>query len=175
MRIASLIVVLVAMLGLTSIATADSAVGPEAFYGRYQGTGITQDPNALLYGFEDRDLDVEIGPADHGFFVSWTTVVHPLTAKQATRNGTRVTFQPSGRPGIYVGHWAPDTAKGIAWASIVGKVLKIRLLTILDDGGYEVQSYDRTLNQRGLSLLFRSDRDGAAIRIVSAMLEKKSP
>lgn len=173
MRIAGAVLMLVAMLGLGSVAAADDALGPQAFYGRYKGTAVTQDPNAATYGFEDRDLDVEIGPAENGFFVAWTTVIRPLNGKEPTRSSTRVTFEQSPRPGIYGGHWAPDSAKGIAWAAIVGKVLRIRLLEILDDGTYEVQSYDRALDQHGLSLLFKSDRDGSTIKMVSAMLEKQ--
>jgi hypothetical protein len=176
MRIAGVVVMLVAVLGLAGIARADSStVGPEAFYGRYQGSGVGQDPNAALYGFEDRDLDVEIGPADKGFFVAWTTVTRSATGKQPSRNSARVTFEQSPRPGIYAGHWAPDSAKGIAWAAIDGKVLKIRLLTILDDGSYEMQSYDRTLQPDGLSLFFRSDRDGGSIKVVTATLKRQNP
>ncbi|MFO1058819.1 MAG: hypothetical protein U1E53_17855 [Dongiaceae bacterium] len=175
MRIAGAIVLLVALLGLGGVAAAaDSAVGPQAFYGRYKGTAVTQDPNAASYGFGDRDLDVEIGPAENGgFFVAWTTVIHPLSGKEPARSSARVTFEPSPRPGIYAGHWAPDMAKGIAWAAIAGKVLRIRLLTILDDGTYEIQSYDRALDAHGLTLLFRSDRDGTTVKMVSALLEKQ--
>ena len=65
-------------------------------------------------------------------------------------------------------------AKGIAWAAIAGKVLRIRLLTILDDGTYEIQSYDRALDAHGLTLLFRSDRDGTTVKMVSALLGKQA-
>ena len=175
MKIAWWMVVLVASLGLTSIARADDATGPEAFYGRYQGTGVTQDPNATFYGFESRDLDVEIGAEEGGFFVAWTTVIRPLTSKDIERKSTRVSFEPSGRPGIYIERSAAAHREdGLSWASISGKTLSVRLLTILDDGSYEVQSYERSMNKDGLFLFFRSDRDGAVIRIVTAGLHKRT-
>ena len=34
---------------------------PEAFYGKYSGTGISQNPVGGDFGFDNRDMDVEIG------------------------------------------------------------------------------------------------------------------
>ena len=166
--------VLVAALGLASTARADQAANPEAFFGRYQGTGITHDPNAILFGFDNRDLDVEIGPAEGGFFVAWTTVMQTRGDKGAKRKSTRITFEPSGRPGIYRERAATPTADGFSWASIADRTLTVRLVTILDDGSYEVQSYERSLNEDGLFLFFRSDRDGAVIKVVTARLRKQA-
>lgn len=169
------LVALVAALGLASVARAGEATGPEAFYGRYQGTGITQDPNAMAFGFDNRDLDVEIGPAEGGFFVAWTTVMRSLGDKEIKRSSARIDFEPSGRPGIYIEH-APATrnAEGFSWASISGGALTVRRLAILEDGSYEVQSYERSLTKDGLFLFFRSDRDGAVIKIVTARLQKQT-
>lgn len=175
MKIACWIVVLVMALGLTSVARAEEATGPEAFYGRYQGTGMARDPNVMAFGFDKRDFDMEIGAAQGGFFVAWTTVMQSVTGKEIKRKSTRVTFEPSGRPGIYIERAAAaGIANGFSWASISGRALTVRLLTILDDGTYEMQSYQRFLNKEGLYVVFRSDRDGALIKIVTAYLQKQA-
>ena len=49
MKIACWMIVLVAALGLGSVAKADQASTPDAFYGRFQGTGFTHDPNAAAH------------------------------------------------------------------------------------------------------------------------------
>jgi hypothetical protein len=63
---------------------------------------------------------------------------------------------------------------GMSWASIFRTTLTVRLLTILDDGSYELQTYERSLKKDGMFLFFKSDRDGAVIRVVTASLEKQA-
>jgi hypothetical protein len=169
------LVVFVAAIGCGTLARADDA-GPEAFYGRYKGTGFTQTPSVAYFGFDERDLDVQIGPEQQGgFFVDWTTVVRSLGEKEVKRNSARVVFEPSGRPGLYVERGAAArVTDGMSWASIFRTTLTVRLLTILDDGSYELQTYERSLKKDGMFLFFKSDRDGAVIRVVTASLEKQA-
>ena len=175
MRIAWRMIALVTVLGFATVAQADEPTTPEPLFGRYQGIGITQDPRATFYGFEDRDLDVEIGPEYGGFFVSWTTVLRPFGNKEVERKSTRISFEPSARMGIYTERaGAMRSEDGLSWATISGGILTVRLLRILDDGSYEVQSYERSLTKDGLFLFFRSDRDGAVIRIVTSSLHKQT-
>jgi hypothetical protein len=171
------IAMLITALALTSIARAAETVGPEAFYGRYHGTGIAQDAHALTLGFDQRDFDVEIGPANGGFFVAWTTVIvtQSMRGKNVRRTSTRIVFEPSGRPGIYVQQAAAtEIANGLSWASISGRALTVRVVAILDDGKYEIQTYERTLTKDGVRLLFRSDRNGSASKIVTAYSKKQA-
>ena len=174
MKIACWMIVLVAALGLGSVAKADQASTPDAFYGRFQGTGFTHDPNAALFGLGARDLDVEIGPADGGgFFVSWTTVMQSGGDKGAKTKSSKVVFVPSGRPGIYTGRSEGTAAnEGMSWASIGDGAMTVRLLRILDDGTYEIQTYQRSLNDDGMFVFFRSDLDGAVMKVVTAQLHK---
>ena len=175
MKIACWMIVLVAALGLGSVAKADQASTPDAFYGRYQGSGFTHDPNAALFGLGARDLDVEIGPAEGGgFFVSWTTVMQSPSDKGSKTKSSKVVFVPSGRPGIYTGRAEGTTATtdGMSWASIGDRAMTVRLLHILDDGTYEVQTYQRSLTDDGMFVFFRSDLDGATMKVVTAQLRK---
>ena len=174
MKIAGWIVALAMALGLANAARADEAVGPEAFYGHYTGKGTAHDPQMTGLGLNYRDLDVEIGAADGGFFVAWTTVMEAL-GQETKRTQTRITFEPSSRTGIYVGRVGNGNVEnGFSWATIAGKALTVRQLTILDDGSYEIHSYRRTLSKDGLFLVYRSDRDGIAVNMVSANLEKQA-
>jgi hypothetical protein len=175
MKIACWMIVLVAALGLGGVANADQASTPDAFYGRYQGSGFTHDPNAALFGLGARDLDVEIGPAEGGgFFVSWTTVMQSPGDKGSKTKSSKVVFVPSGRPGIYTGRPEGTTAAtdGMSWASIGDRAMTVRLLHILDDGTYEVQTYQRSLTDDGMFVFFRSDLDGAVMKVVTAQLHK---
>jgi hypothetical protein len=174
MKIACWMIVLVAALGLGSVAKADQASTPDAFYGRFQGTGFTHDPNAALFGLGARDLDVEIGPADGGgFFVSWTTVMQSAGDKGAKTKSSKVVFGPSARPGIYTARSEGTSAnEGMSWASIGDKALTVRLLHIQDDGTYEIQTYQRSLTDDGMFVFFRSDLDGAVMKVVTAQLRK---
>jgi hypothetical protein len=175
MRTACWMIVLVVALGLASVAQADQASTPDAFYGRYQGSGYTHDPNAALFGLGSRDLDVEIGPAEGGFFVAWTTVMQSPGDKGSKSKSSRVVFTPSGRPGLYLGQSeGTKTAEGISWASIGDRALTVRLLRILDDGSYEVQTYQRSLTDDGMFVFFRSDLDGAVMKVVTAQLRKQA-
>ena len=150
------------------------AAGPEPFYGRYKGTGFTQNPSLAYLDFDQRDLDVQIGPVQGGFFVEWTTVVRALDNTVSKRSTARIVFEPAGRPGLYVERGvAAHLADGMSWASIAGTTMTVRRLTIQADGSYELQTYDRTLTKDGLSLFFKSDHDGLVTRVVTATLEKQ--
>jgi hypothetical protein len=175
-RWSRLIAVLLFAVGIASgadMARAEDAP-PDAFYGKFEGSGAARDPNSIALGLMDRDMDVEIGPEGEGFFVAWTTVFRDIFSDdEPRRNSARVAFVPSGRPGLYL---ATDAAAGIAaglsWASITGNRLSVRLLAIEDDGSYVVQTYHRSLSEAGLFLFFISDVDGQTIRMVNAHLKK---
>ena len=147
---------------------------PEAFFGKYEGSGITHNMTVRELGLIDRDMDVEIGPKEDGFYVAWTTVLHQrFGGGEPRRNSARVTFTPSGRPGIFLAEGASGRlAEGLSWASIRRNVLSVRILAIQEDGSYVIQTYHRSLTDRGLDLFFLSDDDGQAIRMVNARLDK---
>jgi hypothetical protein len=149
-------------------------LSPEAFYGHYKGSGSSRDPNISYYELTLRDLDVQIGPEENGFFVAWTTVIRDYWEKESRRRSDRVSFVPSGRDGIYMERSAADrVTEGLTWAAIKGDTLTIRVVAIMDDGSYAVQTYHRMLTKEGMLLHFLSDRDGQTIRMVTARLTKE--
>ena len=174
MKIMYWIALLVTALGFSTIATAEQATDPEAFYGRYNGTAEAVDVQGWPTGVDRRDFDVEIGQADNGFFVAWTTVRKSIGRKEVRRDSTRIVFEPSGQAGIYVQKSAAsELAHGFGWASISGRTLTVRVLGISRDG-YEIQTYERTLAKDGLQLFFRSDRNGSVSKIVTAFSRRET-
>ena len=147
---------------------------PEAFYGKYGGTGISQNPVVGDFGFDNRDMDVEIGPRGNGFFVAWTTVIDDFKTDEPRRRESRLSFVPSARAGVFVDAAAAvQGGEQLAWASIKESTLTVSVLTILGGGGYAVQTYHRTLTEDGMSLYFFSDRDGRTGRVVTSFLSEE--
>ncbi|RDE19541.1 hypothetical protein DV711_11670 [Motiliproteus coralliicola] len=149
----------------------------EAFYGQYIGqTTETEGGESIR-----RDLSVTIGPtAKRGFFVKWTTVLEKAD-QTLKRKAYEIKFRRSRREGIYSsamktnvfgGQIALDPLKGdpFVWARIKGNTLTVHTLVITEDGGYEMQVYDRTLNDKGLLLEFHRYRSGEQLRKVTAQL-----
>jgi hypothetical protein len=149
------------------------AGSPEAFYGHYEGSGTSRDPNVTFFELTQRDLDVRIGPDGAGFFVEWTTVIRDSVDAEVRRREARVAFDPSDRPGIYLARDAAN-AQGMAWASINDRTMTVRSLRILKNGSYAVQTYHRTITDDEMFLHFISDEDGQTIRMVTARLKKTS-
>lgn len=57
----------VAMIAGTLLTAPVHTGSPEAFYGQYQGTGTSRDPNVTFFELTQRDLGVRIGPDGAGF------------------------------------------------------------------------------------------------------------
>jgi hypothetical protein len=157
-------------------ATADRPLGD--FFGEYAGESISETDD----GLSARDLSVTIKPwRSAGFTVEWTTVIR--AGGGTRRQSYSIDFQPSPRPGIYgsamrndlFGGEAPlDPLKGepYVWARIDGDTLTVYSLLITDDGGYEIQQFDRTLTEGGMRLAFTRVRDGEKLRTINGTLKR---
>ncbi|WP_207062753.1 hypothetical protein [Motiliproteus sp. SC1-56] len=148
-----------------------------AFFGDYIGHLTMED------GIE-RDLSVSIAPADGDdrFSVKWTTVTHKADGR-LKRAVYRIKFVPTDREHIYAsamktnvfGRQVPlDPMQGdpFVWARIKGATLTVHALLITDDGGYEMQTYHRTLNDKGLVLEFIRKDSHEDIRHLQAQLTR---
>jgi hypothetical protein len=152
--------------------------GLDRFFGNYTGRSIQSSSDQ---GLEPRDLDVKISARGKGFVISWTTVIY--RAKQPTRKTYSVEFGRTERDGIFssamqrdvFGHDEPlDPLKGepYVWARLAGNTLTIFALLITDEGGYEIQTYDRTLTADGLALRYTRDRNGKILPPVTGSLKR---
>lgn len=141
-----------------------------AFVGSFAGSGIAETYDDIYAPESVRDLDVMISASGPGFVVNWTTVVRSVGGKVKRKTQT-LSFAPTGTGSQYrsVELTAPF-GEGLAWAGIEDQTLSIFVLTIVADGGYQLQRYARTLTGLGMDLTYTRKVDGEDLRVVKAKL-----
>ncbi|ABG31861.1 hypothetical protein CEP88_01420 [Roseobacter denitrificans] len=167
------------IMGLLLTATAVHA-DISRFVGSYVGAADVQSADGTS---RPRDMSVKISQTKEGFRVYWksTTYRKDGTAKEKAYT---IDFVPSARPGVYAsamkrnvfGHAAQlDPMKGepYVWGRIDGETLSVYSMYVTEDGGYEIQQFDRSLASRGLMLDFQTIRDGEIQRTVSTLLKRE--
>jgi hypothetical protein len=158
-------------------AAAQQNLSPAAFYGTWTGSGVAENRDSIYFAVTQRDLDVVIKPADNGFSVNWSTVIraggNPTAPNTRQREQTR-TFRPAsqGRFWRAVESGDPFAGQSLVWARIEKQTLTIYQMTVLANGAYEIQQYDRTLTGTGMDLKFTLRRDREPVRTVNAKLVK---
>lgn len=174
----SFVVLLAALLAWPSPAAAQ--LKPiEAFFGSYVGRTISEETQ----GIDVRDLAVEIRPTRKGFNLSWTTVIHKNDG-EVRRQSYAIDFTTTRRPGVFAsemrtnmfGQAEPlDPLKGepFVWARLEGSTLTVHAMMITDSGGWEMQTYERTLVPEGLNLTFSRVRDGKPLRQITGTLARQ--
>jgi hypothetical protein len=166
----------VALLIATS-AWAQSTVSINAFYGKWSGSAISESNISVNFRLTARDMDVEVRPSSNGFTVLWTTVLRQRgdpNDPTAERRSTELRFEPTNKPNVWraVGSTDPLVDERFAWARIIKQTLTVHSMVIRNDGGYDLQVYDRTLKSTGMDLEFTAFRDGAARRTAKGRLVK---
>ncbi len=148
----------------------------EPFVGEYVGRSISSSDG----GLSERDLGVKIKAKKKGFVLEWTTTTRPSAGK-IKRKSYRIEFTPSKRGKIFssamrsdkFGARVPlDPMKGdpYVWAMIEGRTLIVHALMITDSGGYEMQTYERTLTETGMDLTFSRFRNGEQFKLIKGTL-----
>jgi hypothetical protein len=171
-----LLLVLIFACPTSGVASPPAAIEP--FLGRYEGRTIVGGDDATT----SRDLTVVIQPDGDRFRIEWTTVTRQSDG-EIKRKTYSIGFEKTQRPKIFrstmrtdmFGHQVPlDPLKGdpYVWCRIVGRVLTLYSLQITDDGGYDLQIYERTVEGERMSLHFRRLREGEAPKELTASLER---
>jgi len=152
----------------------------KAFAGTWSGSGLARNDESDYFGLTIRDLDVSIQPAGQGFVLGWTTVLREggdPDNPDVKRKSESLTFVPSSRPGILVpegGAGDPISGGRSVWAYVKGQTLVITFLSVLDNGEYQLQRYDRTLTDLGMELEFTRISGHGVARQVSGRLTKQT-
>ncbi len=152
--------------------------GIQRFYGSYVGEAVSESGDEL----DKRDISVEISAQGKGFKVKWTAVIKRGTDSPRKEERT-ITFFPSKRPDIYssamrtdvFGNAVPlDPLNGdpYIWARLDGDKFWMYALFVTETGGYEMQTYERTLVAAGMDLRYSRVRDGEVLRTVVGKLKK---
>ena len=151
--------------------------GIERFVGSYTGEAISEGGD-----LDKRDISAEITPQGKGFKVKWTVVIK-RGSDQPRRVDYTITFSPTKRPGIFssamrtdvFGNAVPlDPLAGdpYIWARIDGAKFWMYALFVTETGGYEMQTYERTLVPGGMDLRYSRIRDGEVLRTLTGKLKK---
>ena len=151
------------------------------FVGDYEGIYTPSDDDKKNI----RDLGVKIREVKDGLNISWVTTTflknNPKKKKYSidfVKTDRKYIYEASQKKNVFGGRDPLDPMKGepYAWARIDGRTLSVSVLTINDDGGSIIQTYDRTLNEdNNLDLRFSRLKDGEVLRILEATLRRKSP
>lgn len=131
----------------------------------------------------ERDLGVKISKTKKGFNIKWTATTRKPNGKLKTKKYT-IDFIPTRRSNVFAaamktnvfgGKEPLDPMKGdpYVWSRITGDTLTLFALLVRDDGGYELQVYDRTLGTDGLQLKYSRIRDGQPLRTIETLLRRK--
>ena len=151
------------------------------FYGTYVGAAESVVGGEL----SERELSVVIEPWEgKGFTIDWTTQIYRANGKNKLTD-LSINFYPSSRPGIFTSasrtdifgrpvHYElidEDAAPHI-WAGVQANTLTVSALYILDDGGYQLHVYERSIIDEGLLLQFERLNNGEKVAEVSAALAR---
>lgn len=168
-------IVLCAALALAQAATA-ARPAIEPFLGDYEGEAVSENKGEI----RTRDLRVKITAAEKGFTVNWISVTRRPDGT-LKRKEYSIDFLPTQRKGIFrsgerkdmFGNAVPmDPMQGdpYVWARVHENTLTVYALHVLEDGGYELQTYARTRIPEGLSLKYSRVRDGEVLGTVTGTL-----
>ena len=150
----------------------------EDFYGIYVGSARSYDGQGKLTG--ERDIDTLIEPASRkGFRIRWATVrlvdgrrdvpgVSRNVLESVFRGGDGAKFVEDIRGSLFEKKAKTNLLEGdpLRWARIKGRTLSVYSITIIPDGRYELQIYDRTRTDTGLTIRFRGYIDDVLQRSV---------
>jgi hypothetical protein len=101
------------------------------------------------------------------------------------RRESRIEFRRTRRPNIYIAAQRKDRFGGVRpldpvrgdpyfWASLDDRTMTVYGVHVTDDGGYELQIYERRLTTGGMQLRFRRIRNGETIRDIQGILTRKN-
>lgn len=153
----------------------------EDFYGDYSGVMAHEENGTEV----SRDLSVSIHPVKKGdgFMIKWKTLIRKSSGKLKNQSYA-IVFTSTDRPhvfssamkkNVFGGKVPLDPLKGdpFVWARIKGDALTVFALLIDDSGEYQMQIYDRTLNDKGLLLDFRRRQEGGEAKRIVAQLVRR--
>ncbi|GJL84205.1 MAG: hypothetical protein DHS20C01_38390 [marine bacterium B5-7] len=150
------------------------------FVGDYTGMFIPVDrEKGQVY-----DLSVSIREINDGLNISWESTTFDDGKLKATTYS--IDFLETERKNILTaaekknlfggrGPLDPINGEPYAWARITDRTLIVYMMLIADDGGYEVQTYNRTLKDNGDFITqYSRFRNGQVVRTLKATLNRQS-
>ena len=172
----------IALVCFTKASQAQALADFAPFIGHYTGDVMVETPA----GAAKRELDVLVLREGDGFSVEWSTdTVRP--DGRIKSETYFIAFKPTPRPGVYLptnevrrkgSTIRIDPLDGdpqLLLSKIDGQTLTVYASQLMEDGVFEVQTYERTLIPGGMHLKFHRVRNGVATRAIEADLKKDEP
>jgi hypothetical protein len=169
-------IVLCCVVGMSHLAhSAEERLNIGDFTGHFRGEAQSQSDDRFFIR-QLRDLDVDVRLDGAGFSITWTTIIHPGQAAdaQVRQRNTTLHFVPSAEAGSFhiSAPFEPFTGRPVAWAQIEGKALIVHVLSVYDDGNYELQTYTRTLSGNVMTLHYTRVAPGYPELVVTGRLTR---
>ena len=146
------------------------------FVGHFRGEAQVQAGDRFFIQ-QLRDAEVDLRTESDGFHLSWTTVIHydEGDKSKVRRRDAEMRFVagPISNQFRTPDPLEPFTEKPAAWALIDGATLIVHVLSILADGNYELQTYERSLSGNTMTLHFSRIFPGRPELVVSGKLTRQ--
>lgn len=169
------IVGLALLTGSHQVQAAD-ALSIADFVGRYRGEAQIQAGDRFFVQ-QLRDTEVDLRADDGGFRLTWSTVIHYDESDETKlrRRSAEMRFVAGPMPNQFrsLEPLEPFTERPAAWAYINGNTLVVHVLSILTDGNYELQTYERSLSGNTMTLHFSRVFPGRPELVVSGRLTRQ--
>ena len=147
------------------------------FAGHFRGEAQVQAGDRFFIQ-QLRDAEVDLRAEADGFRLKWNTLIHYEEADQTKvrRRTAEMRFVAGPKPNQFrsIDPLEPFAEKSTAWAYIDRKTLVVHVLSILTDGNYELQTYERSLSGNTMTLHFSRVFPGQPELVVSGRLERQS-
>lgn len=158
----------------------------EHFYGSWQGTALSSEEAPDGLEVRPEDLNVTIRADGNGFRVRWTALERTGDDAYA-RRAADARFAPTERAGVYaydegspslLGRLFASPATGnplegetLLWARLEGPTLTIYSLGLTDDGGFDLDTYARTLTDDAMEIVHTRRSEDPPLLVVRGELE----
>lgn len=172
----------VLIIGMIGLRAAPTAGAPNAdllkpFFGAYVGVAEVED---LVTGeLQQRDMDIVIEPwGKGGFRIHWVNVTLVDGRRDLPGVERRVQtalFEPAASAQFYVEveeasvfrekqATRPMQGDPVRWAWVEGQTIHVCSFVVLDDGRYELQTYERIRTDQGIDIRYERILDGKVVR-----------
>jgi hypothetical protein len=166
-------IVSLALIAESNLGQATDVLSIADFVGHFRGEAQVQAGDRFFVQ-QVRDAEVEIRCDGNGFRLSWTTVIHSDESDKTMvrRRNAEMRFVAGPTPSQFRSPepLEPFAERPTAWAYIDRNTLVVHVLSILADGNYELQTYERSLSGDVMTLHFSRVFPGRPELVVSGRL-----
>jgi hypothetical protein len=178
----SALAALILVLSLLTVGCGRTALATplEPFFGTYVGVAEVQDLETGAT--QQRHMDIVIEPyRETGFRLHWinvTLVDGRRDLPGVERQVQTVLFEPAADRAFYVeaqesnpfrerSATRPMHGDPVRWAAVEDGRLHVYSFVVLEDGRYELQTYDRNLTEEGMNIRFERILDGRVVKRIT--------